>query len=198
MSHCLVPMLHCQLIHGGDTRLLGLSLLTTVSEELGTPKSDLISSSRRHQLHQLMLQQIPTIFHTLVQILDSALVLPNPAQPSLVLKLDPDMCKAALKCVGHFFSWIPLSSVVTPSILGAIFRFAGLGCYSAKDSSEHSGELGSIAMDCVNELLMKSCVPREFEAFLMQLFDQSFTLLQRLTEGREQGKESNFSHMDDR
>ena len=145
-----------------------------------------------------MLHHVPAILHTLTQILDSALVLPSPTQPSLVFELDPDTCKATLTCIGYFFSWIPLSSLVTPSILDVIFRFASLGCYSAKDSSEHSGELGSTAMDCINELLMKSCVPREFEAFLIQLFNQSFTLLQRLTDGRDQGKESNFSRMDDR
>ena len=52
-------------------------------------------------------------------------------------------------------------------------------------------------MDCVNELLVKNCVPQEFELFLMKLFDQSFGLLQRLTNGIE-GEGNDFARLDDR
>ena len=93
---------------------------------------------------------------------------------------------------------MPLSSVITPSILDTIFHFASLGCDSAADATDNSGNLGSLAMDCVNELLVKNCVPREFEAFLMKLFEKSFVLLQRLTGESERGISCNFSQLDDR
>ena len=38
--------------------------------------------------------------------------------------------------------------------------------------------LGVLAMCCVNELLAKNCVPAEFEDFLLQMFQQTFYLLQ--------------------
>eukprot|EP00106_Octopus_bimaculoides_P006080 XP_014773522.1 PREDICTED: exportin-6-like [Octopus bimaculoides] len=41
--------------------------------------------------------------------------------------------------------------------------------------------LGVLAMNCINELLSKNCVPQEFEDFLLQMFQQTFFLLQRLT-----------------
>lgn len=91
-----------------------------------------------------------------------------------------------------------LSSTITPGVLDTIFHFASLGCDSAADVTDNSGNLGSLAMDCVNELLVKNCVPQEFEAFLMKLFEKSFALLQRLTRETERGISCNFSQLDDR
>ena len=36
-------------------------------------------------------------------------------------------------------------------------------------------------MCCINELLAKNCVPEEFEDYLLQMFQQCFYLLQRIT-----------------
>ena len=36
-------------------------------------------------------------------------------------------------------------------------------------------------MNCINELLSKNCVPQEFEDYLLQMFQQTFYLLQKLT-----------------
>ncbi len=104
----------------------------------------------------------------------------------------------ALKCLAHLFSWIPLSSLITPAILETIFHFASLGCDSVEDVTDNSGNLGSLAMDCINELLVKNCVPREFEAFLMKLFEKSFSLLQRLTDENDKGMSCDFSKLDDK
>lgn len=109
-----------------------------------------------------------------------------------------EICVLALKCLAHLFSWMPLSNLITPDILETIFHFASLGCDSVCDVSFHSGNLGSLAMDCINELLVKNCVPREFEAFLMKLFEKSFSLLQRLTSETERGLSCDFSKLDDR
>ena len=109
-----------------------------------------------------------------------------------------EICSLALRCLAHLFSWMSLSSLITPNILDTIFHFANLGCDSMDDLTENSGNLGSLAMDCVNELLVRNCVPREFEAFLMKLFENSFSLLQRLTGETERGIAYNFSQLDDR
>ena len=67
-----------------------------------------------------------------------------------------------------------------------------------EDVTDNSGNLGSLAMDCINELLVKNCVPREFEAFLMKLFEKSFSLLQRLTDENDKGMSCDFSKLDDK
>ena len=187
--------------------LLGLSLLTTASEELATPKTALILSSRRLELLTLMSQQAPIIITTLIEILDAAFK-PHPQIgkdtplyfEQVSLQIQPEVCVQTLNCLSHVFSWIPLSTLMTPSILETIFHYACLGCYSNNDPSEYSGTLGSLAMDCVNELLIKNCVPREFDVFLMKFFDQSFALLRMLTGTNEstQKKKKDFSHLDDR
>ena len=96
----------------------------------------------------------------------------------------------ALNCLAHLFSWIPLSSTITSSLLSTIFHFAGFGCEVSHQRGQVSPgssfstdtqSLGVLAMCCINELLSKNCVPQEFEDFLLQMFQQTFHLLQRLT-----------------
>ncbi|XP_071106408.1 exportin-6-like [Haliotis cracherodii] len=99
------------------------------------------------------------------------------------------LCSAALSCLAHYFSWIPLSTTITPTLLSTIFHYAGFGCEvrnnrasSPNMSFSNSTQcLGVLAMNCVNELLSKNCVPQEFEDFLLQMFQQTFYLLQKMT-----------------
>ena len=278
----------------GDTSSLGLHFLTTMSEELASPRSDFITSQRQDELNTLMKQHVPGLLSLLMSLLDSVVerqrhtVAPTPppspnispirhtydlsfphsppthhlhsltllpssapsppgntsqhhlslphahwhaSAPSLsppcthtssssqatptsrlgaqlhipsslpFIPLDSKteaLCVLSLKCLAHLFGWIPLSSLITPSILDTIFYFASLGCENIEDSSENSGNLGSLAMDCVNELLVRNCVPREFEAFLLKLFEKSFGLLQKLTGVTEKGMVCNFSQLDER
>ncbi|ESO82003.1 hypothetical protein LOTGIDRAFT_135499 [Lottia gigantea] len=99
------------------------------------------------------------------------------------------LCSLCLNCLAHFFSWIPLSSTITPQLLSTIFHFAGFGCEvrnvrassPSSSASVNAQYLGVLAMNCINELLAKNCVPQEFEDFLVQMFQQTFSLLQKLT-----------------
>ena len=38
-----------------------------------------------------------------------------------------EVATVALKCLNHLFTWVPLSTVIEPRLLAAIFHFAGLG-----------------------------------------------------------------------
>ncbi|XP_069996041.1 exportin-6 [Penaeus vannamei] len=95
----------------------------------------------------------------------------------------------ALNCLTHLFSWIPLSSLITPHLLNTIFLFASLGAdpqhnklhNGSLDNSFMSGDsLGVLAMGAINEIMSKNCVPHDFEDFLLQMFRNTFQLLQRL------------------
>ncbi|XP_071494224.1 exportin-6-like [Diadema antillarum] len=99
-----------------------------------------------------------------------------------------------LGCLLHFFSWMPLSGNITPSLITVIFHFANFGCDiqsvsrgtspgRANDSFSSSGSssLGVLAMSCINEIMAKNCVPADFEDYLLRMFQQTFQLLQKLT-----------------
>lgn len=52
--------------------------------------------------------------------------------------LDPEseeISTMALNCLNHLFSWIPLSSTITPQLLGTVFYFAEFGCCALSGSS---------------------------------------------------------------
>ncbi|GAB1610031.1 exportin-6-like isoform X1, partial [Argonauta hians] len=207
-------------------------------------------------------------------------------QPPPLDRPSEALCRAALECLAHYFTWVPLSATITPTLLSTIFHYAAFGCegaggggstyaqrgggggvapspstsnfatatlsssstvvpasnnnnnnntasacgalpggggggggamsaaaaaggggaglgsaqLSASASSSSSSststsapgvagggvgadthQLGVLAMNCINELLSKNCVPQEFEEFLLQMFQRSFLLLQRLT-----------------
>lgn len=99
---------------------------------------------------------------------------------------------AVLTCLAHYFTWAPLSTTLTPQLLSTVFHFAAFGC-EGKTSRSSTGAtstgsystqtpyLGVLSMNCINELLSKNCVPQEFEDFLLQMFQQTFYLLQKLT-----------------
>ncbi|NXY86450.1 XPO6 protein, partial [Alcedo cyanopectus] len=132
-------------------------------------------------------------------LLSSLLQSPSAAkllnQPIPILDTDSEyICSLALECLAHLFSWIPLSTSITPSLLTTIFHFARFGCdtrvrkmSSVNGSSQNSvlgqerGRLGVLAMSCINELMSKNCVPMEFEEYLLRMFQQTFYLLQKIT-----------------
>lgn len=61
------------------------------------------------------------------------------------------LCCLVLECLAHLFSWIPLSTSITPNLLASIFYFARFGCdiqpkaksgsFISSDSSTSNGQL---------------------------------------------------------
>ncbi|MCJ8739399.1 hypothetical protein PDJAM_G00046660 [Pangasius djambal] len=218
-----------QLVQSPTLAPLGLVLLKMTSEELVCPREDL-SVARKEELKKLLLEQIPTVLNLLTGILETvwdkhsvSVTTPPPSPTSretgvltgdatpLGLEAESStLCLLALECLAHLFSWIPLSSSITPALLASIFHFARFGCHlpiktkppptSNGDSAPGSllangsqgrtghmvdhakrAQLGIMAMNCINELMCKNCVPLDFEEFLLRMFQQTFYLLQRLT-----------------
>uniref|UniRef100_A0A672QHL7 Exportin-6-like n=1 Tax=Sinocyclocheilus grahami TaxID=75366 RepID=A0A672QHL7_SINGR len=198
-----------QLVQSPSLAPLGLVLLKMTSEELVCPREDL-SVARKEELKKLLLDQIPTVLNLLTGILEtvwdkhSVTVTTPPPSPTsresgilagdstpMVLEAESgDLCLLTLECLAHLFSWIPLSSSITPSLLASIFNFARFGCQQPIKTKPLTGQmvghaerakLGVMAMNCINELMCKNCVPVDFEEFLLRMFQQTFYLLQRLT-----------------
>ncbi|XP_005990741.1 exportin-6 isoform X2 [Latimeria chalumnae] len=187
-----------QLIQTPATTPLGLIMLKTTSEELACPRED-ISVARKEELRKLLLDQVPTVLGLLTGDLSSLLQSPHAAkllnQPIPILDTESEhICSLALECLAHLFSWIPLSTSISPSLLTTIFHFARFGCdtrakkmVTMNGSTVNStwfqerGRLGVLAMSCIIELMSKNCVPVEFEEYLLRMFQQTFYLLQKLT-----------------
>ncbi|KAG5279727.1 hypothetical protein AALO_G00080950 [Alosa alosa] len=226
-----------QLVQTPAMAPLGLVLLKMTSEELVCPREDL-SVARKEELRKLLLEQIPTMLNLLTGILESVWekhsgsgITPPPSPTSgetaVVLGSESGaMCSLALECLAHLFSWIPLSSSITPALLASIFHFARFGCQlpvKAKPAPTSNGDttttggntalpanggtglpravqpvgqserarLGVLAMSCINELMCKNCVPLDFEEFLLRISQQTFFLLQKLTQTNSHSNTTN-------
>ncbi|XP_063040204.1 exportin-6 [Engraulis encrasicolus] len=128
-----------QLVQTPAMTSLGLVLLKMTSEELVCPREDL-SVGRKDELRKLLLEQIPTVLNLLTRILESvwekhsgSATTPPPSPTSgesaVVMGSESGaLCSLALECLAHLFSWIPLSSSITPALLASIFHFARFGC----------------------------------------------------------------------
>uniref|UniRef100_H3DNN8 Exportin 6 n=1 Tax=Tetraodon nigroviridis TaxID=99883 RepID=H3DNN8_TETNG len=63
------------------------------------------------------------------------------------------LCCLVLECLAHLFSWIPLSTSITPTLLASIFHFARFGCdlrtkektgsFVSSNSSSTNGQLNA-------------------------------------------------------
>ena len=125
---------------------LGLTLLLTASEELGTPRQD-ISTNRAVELHKLMLAQLPSVSSCLVRLLEAGLGreantpsspsdsedsdsmdAPQPP-PTVSLPLSAASRDAAVLClrvVAHLLSWAPPSHCVSSRLIRTLFLYAAL------------------------------------------------------------------------
>ena len=50
------------------------------------------------------------------------------------------------------------------------------------ETETHYNELGILAMGTINEIIYRHCVPTDFEDFLLQMFQNTFQLLQLLVQ----------------
>uniref|UniRef100_A0A8C9YC60 Exportin 6 n=1 Tax=Sander lucioperca TaxID=283035 RepID=A0A8C9YC60_SANLU len=160
-----------QLIQSPPLAPLGLMMLKTTSEELACPREDL-SVARKDELRKLLLEQVPTVLGLLTDILEtywdkhSVIASTPPPSPTsgesgewinhgmVVASLDNEsqqLCCLVLECLAHLFSWIPLSTSITPTLLASIFHFARFGCdlrtkaktgcFISSNSSSSNGQL---------------------------------------------------------
>ena len=53
-----------------------------------------------------------------------------------------EISNLALKCLGHLFSWIPLSTTITPPLVSTVFYLAEFGC-SVVSTNSSSGVVGN-------------------------------------------------------
>ena len=49
------------------------------------------------------------------------------------------VCGLALSCLAHLFSWIPLSTTITPQLLSTVFHLAAFGCEASPGGSQQLG-----------------------------------------------------------
>lgn len=95
----------------------------------------------------------------------------------------------ALECLCHLFSWIPLSSSISPRLLTVLFAYTRYGVHPSLIQGKRftsvampNLRLGVLAMTCINELMAKSCIPTNFEDYLMRVFKFSFHFLKQVTQ----------------
>lgn len=96
----------------------------------------------------------------------------------------------ALDCLCHLFSWIPLSSNISPRLLNVLFAYTRFGVHPSLIKGKNFGQnanmpnlpLGTLAMTCINELMAKNCIPNNFEDYLLRVFRFIFHFLKHVTQ----------------
>eukprot|EP01112_Ceratiomyxa_fruticulosa_P014450 TRINITY_DN4138_c0_g1_i2.p1 TRINITY_DN4138_c0_g1~~TRINITY_DN4138_c0_g1_i2.p1 ORF type:complete len:349 (+),score=69.49 TRINITY_DN4138_c0_g1_i2:1247-2293(+) len=180
-----------RVIQNPQSSMVGVYLMTLVAEEFVSTREDL-PALRKSELKTLITAQLNNITTQLAQILETLF------QQSTT-KIDPKvpggevtyvsgfrgeslaLVSAILECFLQFFGWIPLSDILTPNgpVLVTLFKYLQLNDNTAVQS-----------LTCINEILSKNYVPRDFEDFLVTVFRHIFSLLDRLTTSSKNGLEN--------
>lgn len=171
-------------------------LLQTVSEEIATPKKDAVLSKRRKELMSLLLNFIPAILEIITEILDAGLQLNSMIIQKSMSILTPgiqmfkflfpvEVLQSALNCISHYLSWVPPTCEFPSSMIGVLFKYCFLGCFSGICSADDCGSLSALAMDGINELMIRKYVPKNLEPFYSDLYEQFFVIIQRLVADEE-------------
>ncbi|GAM29156.1 hypothetical protein SAMD00019534_123320 [Acytostelium subglobosum LB1] len=167
----------------------GVNLLQYISEEFITSK-EVLTQQKKDSLKRLLLEHVPAILDVLTkyldQLFDQNALKKSKTDVGLPFQVgSPDtntysfnisqearnLTKAVFDALLCYFSWIPLNELLTPSLLEMLFKYIRI-------------ERSSIqALTCLNEILSKNCVPKEFEQFLLRIFHQIFSLMTDITTG---------------
>jgi hypothetical protein len=163
-----------QFLSNPATVQLGVLLIKLTSEEFTVARD--IPSQRKNEIKAALSQQVPYLLSRIVEILD-ALYNQNVAVSGSDVRSNFDKNQPALYLVRdcfetilHLFSWIPLNEILQPAQLDTIFKYIQL-----------NDATSLLAFECVNEVMSKNYVPKQFEQFLLQIFTQVFILLQKVT-----------------
>ncbi|EGG20324.1 exportin 6 [Cavenderia fasciculata] len=142
------------LVNNPQTSLRGILLLKEISTEFTTSKG-VISQNTKNTLRKLLLERVPTIIQVLTTSLNQLLdqTSPHPDTNNYETKVN-----SIFETLLSYFSWIPLNEFLTPTLLETLFRYLELSNISS--------------LKCLNEILSKNCVPREFQEFLFRVFNE--------------------------
>ena len=159
---------------------------TSSHSEMGSVSLDLFSVSPSHDQNDSSTTEDDSIVQKLLRYMPSRQANSNIQAWNVESK---EIGALALQCLADLFTWIPLSSLMTTSLLTTVFGYASFG-YQTGDGHQ----LGTLAMDCINEIVSKNCIPEEFEEFLLKLFQETYQLLQDLVIGQN----INFANLDEK
>ncbi|KCV73288.1 hypothetical protein H696_00829 [Fonticula alba] len=169
---------------GSPAQLLGLAMLLMICEECTSVKDDL-PSHLRNSMRKLLYDNATAIMNLVLRVLDStheqariACQSDGTARGNARLRFPPMIARCvaqALTVVSQLLSWVPLNEFVDRRLVQSLFQYVVLHVDST------SAELGAQALECVNEILGRSCIPRDLDGFLVQIFGDVFRLLQSLT-----------------
>lgn len=163
-----------QMLSSADDCTLGLTLLSLMAEEYVSPR-DSLPAHRRRELRQLLSAEVPLILAAVTKVLQE--LRPGNRQPSRLVAgrpatAGPALSALALSTLLRYFQWIPMSEVITAELIDVLFVYV----------TEHAAvEQRTEALSCLIEILGKNCVPKEFEEFLLAVFQRIFDVLVQVT-----------------
>lgn len=143
--------------------------------------------------NSLILSSISPPFSDLMGLFDlgsvDGLASPLNVLPPPLTQTSHNLILEALECLCHLFSWIPISTNISPRLLAVLFAYTRYGVHPSLIQGKRFPSvatpnlpLGVLAMTCINELMAKSCIPTNFEEYLMSVFKFSFHFLKQVTQ----------------
>ncbi|KAM9990317.1 hypothetical protein ACTFIY_006366 [Dictyostelium cf. discoideum] len=171
------------IVRNPSTSIRGINLLQCISDSFTTNKK-VISQQKKITLKKLLHQNSPIIIQVLVECLGQlfdqnaekkfkhanllAFHVGSPDTNTYTASFNAEsknLTKAVFDALLSYFTWVPLSDLLVPSLFDILFKYLRLDKNSIP------------ALECLNEIVSKNLVPKGFESFLMRIFHQVYSLL---------------------
>ena len=76
------------------------------------------------------------------------------------------------------FTWIPLANNLNNQLVMTLLNYCHVpSCANGQAYQPGDDSLSLLAMDCINEIMSKKCVPKDVETFLVTIFHHSMAMI---------------------
>ena len=96
----------------------------------------------------------------------------------MLQKYEKSLISECLQTLTQMLTWIPLANNLNNQLVMILLSYCQIpSCANGQTYQPGDDSLSLLAMDCLNEIMAKKCVPKDTQSFLVTIFHHSMTMI---------------------
>ena len=93
-------------------------------------------------------------------------------------KYEKSLISECLQTLNQMLSWISLANNLNNPLVMTLLSYCHVpSCVAGQPYQPGDDSLSLLAMDCVNEIMAKKCVPKDVETFLLTIYNHTMAMI---------------------